>query len=294
MKNFVFTATRRGVFAFNVGCASDGSMCTPYWQGSVRGVPTATAGVDGSLWVGTDSDGVFVFPSGCGGDGGGYCPPIDHLLRAQGISAVSTGGSTVFLTHDGLTGFPATNCSAGRPCGPVFDRPNLSASGAAAVSGGTVFIRGRFGVVFALPEVCASGSSSCGARWIANVGEGLTGYGPMAVEGGVVFVGSSGSGRVYALPANCTNPCRPVWSAVAGSGVGGASVAASGGTLLVGTRDGLHAFEISGPASASASAGASRGSPVWIFYVAAVGVAALVALQWLRRSRGGRTARRGF
>ncbi len=300
--NTVYTATSHGVFAFDVHCGTGGESCRPTWTGTTpRAIPVATAELGGGLWVGTAFDwmlseplnqaqqnryvgatgsGVFIFSNACS-QSGGTCRPLSHQLSSAGVSAMSAGSEAIYVSSGPVTGLPAS-CVTDPNCRPVFDRQNLGASGAVAASHGSVFVRHSPGVIFALPETCVG--SACRARWIGNIaGSGRTfSGGPIAVNDGLLFVGSGDTGEAFALPTDCSNPCHPVWSTVAGRGAAG--VAVSGSSLIVGTDDGVHAFELGPPVAPPGSPGSTS---TLLFYGAAIVVAAILLVGRLRSARRG-------
>ena len=134
------------------------------------------------------------------------------------------------------------------------------------MAGDVVYARDQLSGIYAYPARCRADGGICDPAWVAPLGR-IFGTSPLVAVDDLVFTGTAG-GHVYAFPATCSTPCRPLWQGRAGGK--GAGITVSGDRVFALSR-GLVSYSLS-PRSASNEA--PSGLPELVFY----GVVALIAL----------------
>jgi outer membrane protein assembly factor BamB len=259
--------------AFDVACATDGGACEPLWIGRVQGRAYDPVVSNGVVYVASSARRLYAFPTVCATTGGG-CSPLwisarqpsrmFHPVVADG--RIFVGGVTDRRTgHRGIAVFP-TDCTGVRcePLGTMTVTASELGGTLPVVVGQRLYLGTgtgpEQGLLRAYATTCVL-EPRCDPVWRANVDGVLNVPDPIAA-GGVVYVGSRfGASFVKAFPADCADPCPPLWTA---SGVPdiafGSGFVLQDGVLYVASNSaGLYAF----PASCGRDNASCR--PLWTF-----------------------------
>lgn len=231
--------------AFDLHCRDDGGECQPLWRGNLGSGPAyyPAPAVNGVFYqqVGTVMTG---FAARCGSDGE-LCTPdfvVQSMGDPQSEQSVLLGpivqDETVIVTWGGgsLLAYPE-HC--GTSCQPVWSVAVAEFLDTPPMVAGNNVVISYDGALTALPLACGGGSpeETCSSDWTAR----LDGYWTVDYADGNAVVAATrlgGLAAIAVLPANCDDPCRPMWMAEPGvelHGVtsDGSSVFASTGRRLV-------------------------------------------------------------
>jgi outer membrane protein assembly factor BamB len=288
----VIAGTWAGVEAFPARCRTDGGVCPPAWTGKTA-IPTwaLTAG-DGVVYAGTAREGkfgvrgaprggVYAFPTECTTP----CHPIWTGDSLGGISDLSLGDGRVFVgstTGPSLYAFSAGCIARGDRCRPLWTADAGCCQPLVTAGDGMAFVVESGTAVYGFRGDCRIDGGTCHPAWTASVLP-MTGQGEPTFRGGVVFVaGGLGEETAWAFPADCRDPCRPVWTGRMGGSVLG--LAASETSVAVTGEAGLSVFSLDTHSARRASSDSATA-----FYVAIVVVVGFAAL--IRARRRGRDTR---
>lgn len=229
------------------GCADVPTTCTPLWTAVTVGYYGMTV-ADGDVFV-TNPDGVLAFDAAGATNCSGtpkVCNPVwttsIHLSTgfgfAAGLGSPVVANGVLYVPGGGIGKVP----SQGGAYVAAFDP-----AGSAGCSG--------------TPVVCVPMWTTTGPP----LGQGN--YGSPVVANGVIYIANEST--LYAFDATesaaCSGTpktCAPLWTAAL-PGAGATAVAVSGGTVYVGTTDGLDAFNAAGTTNCSTRTTAKTCAPLW-------------------------------
>ena len=278
------------LYAFAVGCATGGAICTPLWTAATGGGASSPTIAGGVVYIGSEDGKLYAFAVGCASDGG-TCTPLWTATTGGAIDsspAVANGVVYVGSDDDKLYAFAVGCASDGGTCSPVWTATTDGyVYSSPAVANGVVYVGSIGGKLYAFEVGCASGGGTCNPLWTAFA-DNLSGHeiwSSPAVANGVVYIGSE-DGRLYAFSADCASgggTCSPLWTATTGGHV--SSPAIANGVAYVGSRDGkLYAFSLILNAIAP-------GKPTGAHAIAATGTA---TVSWTAASTNGGTGINGY
>ncbi len=250
----VYAGTWVGVEAFPAECRTDGGACTPLWRAETVLPTWVLTADDGMVYAGAAREGkygvraaekgaVYAFPAKCTTP----CEPIWSEDSLGGISDLFVDDGRVFVGttagplsgRPGLYAFSADCIAGGGQCRPLWTADTACCTVGTA-GDGMVFVLDMGKAVYGFRADCRVDGGSCEPTWTASVSP-MSGAGEPVFRGGVVFVaGGLGQETVWAFPAQCRDPCRPVWSGRVGGSVLG--VAASQTSLVTTGDAGLVVF----------------------------------------------------
>jgi hypothetical protein len=188
------------IYAFAVGCRSDGGSCTPLWTGAT-GAPIASspAVANGVVYVGSNDGKLYAFAVGCAG-GGGPCSPLwTGAVGDTSESSPAVANGVVYMgSSDGkLYAFAVGCASSGGACDPIWTGTTGGRiDSSPAVANGVVYIGSMDGKLYAFAVGCASGELTCTPLWARATG-GHINSSPVVAQGRV-YVGSW-DGKLYAF-----------------------------------------------------------------------------------------------
>jgi outer membrane protein assembly factor BamB len=289
---YVGSASTGKLYAFSAagttGCSGTPKTCAPLWTGASAPGSTfefsSPAVARGVVYVGSAGTGkLYAFSAGgttgCSGTPKTCAPLWTGATGNQIISSPAVTGGVVYVgsLDNKLYAFSAagtTGCS-GTPktCAPLWTgaTPGGGISSSPAVTGGVVYVGSGDGNLYAFSAAGTTGCSgtpkTCAPLWTGNTSGGDINSAP-AVAGGVVYVGSSGTGKLYAFSATGTTgcsgtpkTCAPLWTAATGNGISSAP-AVAGGVAYVSSGDGnLYAFSATGTTGCSGTP--KTCTPLW-------------------------------
>ncbi len=213
------------LYAYAVGCASNGATCKPLWTASTDGsIESSPAVAGGVVYVGNDTGTLYAFDA-------------NGVTRCSGVAPLRT-------------------------CLPLWVAATGAAiTGAPTIANSKVFVGSESHLMYAFGVGCASGGGTCLPLWTASTG-GMILSSP-AFFSGVVYIGSM-DGYMYAFDANgvtgcggVPKTCSPLWKASSGS-IEFSSPAISGGVVYVGSNDfRLYAYAV------GCNSGGGTCSPLW-------------------------------
>jgi outer membrane protein assembly factor BamB len=214
------------LYAFPVGCRSDGGACPAMWSARFPDyIPfqLAPTVADGVVYVAGDYEPsifrnyLFAFPLHCG-TGSITCRPLwrgQMDLGAVYESVAVSGGIAYVSDYDGWVYGYRTDCSTTDAlCRPVWSGYTGELGPAApAVADGEVVVGSQDDDVYAFPARC---SLSCAPRWIGHTSHNVRS--DPAIADGVVYI-TSDDGKLYAFWTGCSGTCSPLWTATLAPGV---------------------------------------------------------------------------
>jgi outer membrane protein assembly factor BamB len=254
------------LFAYPVGCGSDGAICTPLWTASTDNwwISSSPAVYNGVVYVGGAGPNghLYAFDAAGNTNCSGTPKTCSPLWTGQtgaaitGSPAVYNGVVYVGSNDDKLYAYNAAACAAaGGSCSPIWTGPTTGAihsspAVAPPVAGGNpvVYIASDDGKLYAWDAVaCATAGGSCVPLWTAHPTGGVL-YSPV-VANGVVYI-ADGSWYIDAYDAaggtaHCSGSpktCTPLWSHSSGEGVASAPAVANGVIYEMGTASHFCAF----------------------------------------------------
>ena len=215
------------LYAYAVGCASNGGACAPLWTANTgSGIESSPAVAGGVVYVGNDAGSLYAFDA-------------NGVTRCSGIAPLKT-------------------------CLPLWvATTGSSIKGAPTIANGRVFVGSEDHKLYAFAVACASGGATCLPLWTASTG-GMIMSSP-AYSNNVIYVGSLDS-FLYAFDANgvtrCSgvpvDTCLPLWKGPSFE-IESSSPTISGGVVYVGSDD----FKLYAYAVGCNSGGAATCSPLW-------------------------------
>jgi outer membrane protein assembly factor BamB len=237
----------RGLLAaYPVGCRIDGKQCKRLWTAdagsSVNGSTPAVAfdrvvigSEDGKVYAFNSANGSLVWSASTGG-------AIRSAPLYRGLIYVGSEDGSVYA-------FSRTCGSGGGSCTPLWKTATFGAISSSPTIGDGPAQTTALYVGSADHHLYAINASQGGVLWAASTG------GPISssptVANGVIYVGSE-DGKVYAFQTGCSiefDTCaRPIWTATTGGPITSSPAVADrdfGGTLYVGSTDGLYAYTAS-------------------------------------------------
>jgi outer membrane protein assembly factor BamB len=262
------------LFAYAVGCGTDGATCTPLWTAStdnwwIGSSPAVyTNGSSSQVFITGTNGHLYAFDAhgntNCGGNPK-TCTPLWTASIGGGNNVVSPTVYNGVVYVASSTGFvyafdPTTCGTGGTPCVPLWTSAATgsvfhSSPAVAVVTGGAhdgqplVYIGADDGNLYVYSATGTTGCSSgtCSPLWISTA-SGATLSSP-AVANSLVYVGS-GDGRMRAFDAkgsvNCVaGTCVAIWTV----GTGGASIDSSAAVVnavaYYGIGSNLQALDLS-------------------------------------------------
>jgi outer membrane protein assembly factor BamB len=214
------------LYAYAVGCASNGSACAPLWTANTgSGIESSPAVAGGVVYVGNDAGSLYAFDA-------------NGVTRCSGVAPLKT-------------------------CLPLWvATTGSSIKGAPTIANGRVFVGSEDHKLYAFAVACASGGATCLPLWTASTG-GMIMSSP-AYSNNVIYVGSLDS-FLYAFDANgvtrCsggpTDTCLPLWKGPSYE-IESSSPTISGGVVYVGSDDfKLYAYAV------GCNSGGGLCTPLW-------------------------------
>jgi outer membrane protein assembly factor BamB len=235
-------AGRSTLYAFDVGCSSDGGTCIPSWTGRGPSGSSFAPVVDhGFVFVGHAMGPLYAFHVGCGA-GGESCEPAWVGVPGLDLSfttwPVTVGNVAVILTDRGLLALDPV-CFSESACEPVWRTSRVDGISLAS-DGARLYVATIHGDVLGFDADCGSDGATCAPSWTAHLpGDAPASFGSLIVRDGVVYVGTS-TGKAFAFDVACRSDCPPLWSATIGGGHVG--IVAEGDTVLATARGTVEAF----------------------------------------------------
>jgi outer membrane protein assembly factor BamB len=235
------------LYAFDIACGSEGSMCQPRWTATTGGGEESPVVVAGDMaYVVSSPGGLAAFSLLCDGDpcGPTWVAPDAGIHRAE-APAISEGIVWDSSSH-ALLAYRTSCAAGGSTCAPLMDpvRPNGSElSSAPTVSDGIVYVGANDGRLYAIPSDCAHGGA-CEPLWIGRTEGSVTGT--PTVVGDVVFVGSN-DGSLYAFPRQCGTSgasCGPLWRSKTDGPIVEPAIAANHVVYVSSTDGSLYGFPL--------------------------------------------------
>ena len=272
--NMVYVGAVDGeLYAFQVGCSTNGGNCTAFWTGAIGGNSgDSSPAVAGSMvYIGSSDGDLYAFDAAGATDctsGPPYTPKIctplwtgaagDHIDSSPAVAGgVVYVGSEENSGGGNLYAFDAagnTRCSNGGGSSPKTCLPLwVGAIGAGvysspAVTDGRVYVGSLDHNLYAFAVGCAGNGGTCPALWTGGTGDEI--LSSPAVANGVVYVGSE-DGKLYAFDAtgatDCTsgsspNTCTSLWTGDTGSYIDSSPAVADGVVYIGSTSYKLYAF----------------------------------------------------
>jgi outer membrane protein assembly factor BamB len=277
---YVGSASTFKLYAFSAagttGCSGTPKTCQPLWTAATGGIALSSPAVAGGVVYFPSADGhLYAFSAagttGCSGTPK-TCQPLWTAAIAsigQGFSSPAVAGGVVYVNaNTTLYAFSATGTTgcSGTPkvCTPLWTATGAGGVSPPAVAGGVVYTGVGDGNLYAFSAADTTGCSgtppnrTCTPLWTGNTSGGGFNAAP-AVAGGVVYVGSANTGKLYAFSAaagstHCSGTpktCTPLWTAATGNGISSAPAVAAG-VAYVSSGDGtLYAFSATGTTGCS-------------------------------------------
>jgi outer membrane protein assembly factor BamB len=222
----VYIVTERGLEAYALDCASDGSVCAPLWRAETTGAHSPVVAHD-EVYLRTASE-LVAYPTTCSTP----CRPAWRGELGAGVGYPAAHGGIVYASSEeqpGVYAFPAQCATGGARCEPLWkglveDRPASLTS--PAVGEGTVVLHTHgfrsgmgFSRIVAFPAACGTAGVTCMPRWQAEVpwtpgGSNSSRATTPAVGAGVAYLAIDPGLRAYALDcATGGATCEPLWLA---------------------------------------------------------------------------------
>ena len=249
------------LYAFAVGCRSDGGACPPLWTATTGGVVESSPAVaNGVVYVGS-GDKLYAFAVGCN-SGGGSCTPLWTATTGGYInSSPEVANGVVYVgSDDGKLYAYAVGCaSGGGTCTPLWTGTtgDMIVS-SPAVSNGVVYVQSFDGKLYAFSLYGVSGAtyhaltptrildsrdhtgglgifSSHVAQTFQVTGHGGVPSNAIAVTGNLTVTGQTSGGFLYIGPVAMNNPTSSTLNFPVGDDRANAVTVAlaTGGTLSV-------------------------------------------------------------
>jgi outer membrane protein assembly factor BamB len=213
------------------------------WSSDPDAGPISGLATEGGVLYVSSEQGLVGFRVPCVVANDDPCRPSWRDVVPDGPLSVPvvSGGHVYAGSASGLVySFPA-DCQASG-CTPEW----VGVAGKGAVSQPAVnddFVYVTSNRLYAFPSVCGTDDRPCPPAWSASI-PGVPATGPPAVGGGLVIVSSGAeNGGVYAFPAVCNEPCRPVWTGITQGPATAAAI--EGDSAYVIARGRLLAFPLS-------------------------------------------------
>jgi eukaryotic-like serine/threonine-protein kinase len=185
------------LFAYPVGCATDGSICPASWVGTTGGGTSEStpAVANGKVYFGTTNGKLNAFDAaGVTNCVAGTCTPLWTTLAGGGIFGTAAVDDGVVYVGSGDSKLYALNADTGAVI--WTGTLNFDVDTAPIVANGVVYVGDRAGYLDAFAVGCNSGGGSC-SRLLKVGGSG--GSSP-AIANGVVYAGSDDT--LYAFDLN--------------------------------------------------------------------------------------------
>jgi outer membrane protein assembly factor BamB len=220
------------LYAFKVGCRSDGGPCAPLWSSSsIDAYLSEPIVAGGQVFVGTASgegNGSVASFGHCA-NGTAQCRPSWQASRLPEMSVAQptvVGDQLIATSSMGgrVVAFPL-GCTRG-PC-PVTWKAAVSGAITPVASGDVIFVASPGGTLAAYNVHCATGGATCDPAWTWSDADGES---PPAVDGARAFVVT----RDWRLVAFALGADRPVaGSSTPSLPIGVVAIAALVGTIAL-------------------------------------------------------------
>jgi hypothetical protein len=208
------------LYAYPVGCRSDGGTCPPMWTAELtdytplEAAPTVANGVvyeAGNNELSGFRNYLFAFPLHCG-TGGAACVPLGRGQMNNGDtygSVAVSGGVAYVPDYSGWIYGYDTGCGSDDAlCQPVWSAyTGQLGPSAAAVADDQVVVGSQNDDLLAFPARCPG---PCKPLWVGQTKQSIRS--DPAVAKGVAYV-TSDDGNLYAFWTGCRGACPPLWTA---------------------------------------------------------------------------------